>query len=250
MFEITISTTKSKSADISFLIERLRPMVKNVKGIMVCEEFEGRSKLAIAIKKEKKVKCLPLIYDAVAEVIIKDYKEEFLRENLKLEMNNEVSKYAFIKALTMFDKSSDKLIIKKQLTGCEEIVIDSLYNFRLWELTKRWREIAELVSENSSYLIMSGTFLELMKFLILTNETIESEVHLHFQSGRVYGQTKEGKEVFKIAYSKQDDNGKIGVISELIAISPERIVLHSDIEDVELSNYILSLFDGKVSVLK
>ncbi len=249
MFELTISTCKSKSGDISYILEKLRGPIKNMKGVLVCEEFDGRVKLALAVCDEKKDYLLSLVFDAISEAIIRDYKEEYLSKHLRLKINSKVTESAFIRALTMFDKSADKEIIKKSLTVSDEILIDSLYHFRLWELEKRWKEIAELVSENSGYLLMSGTFMELMKFLIVTSESEEAEIHLHQCGQNVYGENSQGKQVFSFKF-ENGENGILSVLSELIWLAPEKIVIHNDLNLSDVTDYILTLFDGKVSVMK
>lgn len=250
MFEITISTHKSRQKDISFIINRIRSQMKLFKGIMVCEEIDNRVNLALAVKKDKKEMVLAVVFDAVAEAIVRGYKEEFLFERLQSKMRDKVALTTFVKALTMFDKSSDKDIIKKQIDLSDNILIDSLYKFRLWELENRWGEIANLVADNSSYLLMSGTFMELMRFLIMSNESEFGLVHLHSRGGDIFAESKDGKEVFSFKYKEKDDNSKIKVISELITLAPEKIILHNDIQDEDLSKFLVSLFDGKISVIK
>jgi len=250
MFEITITTSKAKSKDISFIINKLRPDFKAMKGIMVCEEFDKRVKLALAVSKEKKDLAISLIFDAVSEAIIRDYKEEYLLKNLKISLPNKITLNAFVKALTMFDKINDKDIIKKKLVLTDELHLDSFYNFRLWELEKRWQEIAQLVTENSGYLLASGSFMELMKFLIMTNDAEFGELHMFYENGSIIAQNKDGREIFNLKYMKDDVNSKINVISEIISLSPQKIILHNDKFDIELCEYIESLFDGKVCVLK
>ena len=250
MFEITLSTNRARSNDISFLINKLRPVVKSMKGVMVCEEFDKRVKLALAVKEDKKDLLLGAVFEAVSECIVRSYKEEYLSKHLKIKLSSPVIKATFIKALTMFDKSGDKKIIKEQLKPSAEILIDSLYNFRLWELEKRWQEMCDLVSENSGYLVMSGTLMELMRFLVLTSETETGELHVHSGHGNVFALLNDGTEMFKMEYKEKDDSSKIGVISELICLAPEKIVVHKDVLDSELSSYISSLFEGKVSVIK
>ncbi len=246
MFEMTLSTIKARNKDISFIINKLRPVVKNINGIMVCEEFDGRVKLAIAAHENKKDYLFSLAIDAVCEAIIRGYKEDYLKKHLKIKFLGRVALATFIKALTMFDKQGDKDIIKKQLTPFSELNIDSFYNFRLWELEKRWKDICLLVSENSSHLLVSGSFQELMKFLISTNEPEIDEVLVHRKNGKIVFEEKDGKELAKFSY-KNDDNDKISVLSELISFAPEKIIVFGGEVGDELSELIISLFDGKVT---
>ena len=249
MFELTISTCKSKSSDISFIYKALKNKVKSLKGIIVCSEYEGRSSLAIAIDKEKKDFLFAMVFEAISEAIIRSYKFDFLKNNLKLRVGDKITESAFIKALTVYDKNSDKDLIKKQLVPSEEILIDSFYNFRLWELEKRWKGVCELMSENASYLFMSGSFMDLLKFLILSCDNEAGEVHMHLGDGNIYCNEPSGRELFNMIFN-DDENSKINILSELICLSPEKIVLHSNLENTSLAKDIVSLFDGRVSQIK
>ena len=90
----------------------------------------------------------------------------------------------------------------------------------------------------------------MLRFLIMSNNILFGELHLHKGEKTIYAHGKDGKEVFSVSYKEKDNVSKIGVISEILSLSPEKIIIHNDIVDNELSSYIESLFDGRVSVLK
>ena len=249
MFEITVSSAKTKNKDISFIINKLRPRLKAMKAIMVCEEFDGRVNLALAANENNKDLLLSLLFDAISEAIIRNYKEEVLLENLKYKIKDEVTLLTFVKALTMFDKASDKELIKSKLKPSKAINIDSLYLFRLWELEKRWVSIASLLSENSGYLLMSGSFNDLMKFLIMTNDIEYGDIYLTIENNKIFAKSTEGTEVFAVEY-KNDDNCKIKIASELISLSPKKIILSKDFSNLDVTKYLEFLYDGKISILK
>ena len=250
MFELTISTSKQKVKDINFIISKLRPCLKQIKGILVCEEIDGRVKLALAVHESKKDMFLGAIFDIIAEAIVISYKEEYLQNNISMKNLNEVTNAVFIKALVMFDKDNEKDIVKNKLTASGEIVIDSFYLFRLWDLEKKWSDLCRVIKDNSSYLQIEGTLFEMLRFLIMSNNILFGELHLHKGEKTIYAHGKDGKEVFSVSYREKDNGSKIGVISELLSLSPEKIIIHNDIVDNELSSYIESLFDGRVRVLK
>lgn len=250
MFELTISTAKSRYKDIDFMHTLLKSKIKSMKGIMVSEEVDGRAKLAVAVSKDKKDVVLALIFDAIAETIIHSYKFDFFRRHMQLQTNNKLLENAFIKALSVYDKNSDKEYIKKQLLVSDEILIDSFYNFRLWELEKRWKNIAELMSENASYLSMNGSLADLMKFLVFSNECETGEVHLRKGEGSVFCGDSAGKELFNMMYDGSDEMSKINILTELISLSPEKIIIHKELENSDLANEIVNIFDSRVSVIK
>lgn len=250
MFELTISTSIPKNKDIYFIRGKLSNLFSTYNGIITCEEYDGRIKLALAFPRSKSDYFLGEIFDVVAEAILRSYKEQYLAEILKHRISNKLTLATLVKVLTMFDKNSDKLIIKKFLKPDEEILMDSIYHFRLWELEKKWNDIAGLVADNTSYLMVGGAFIELMRFLILSTDAEFDEVHVRQKEGYIYGLSKDGKEVFKIDSTDKNHDKHIDIVSELIGLAPEKVVLYDDLNDKELFNYILTLFESKTVVIK
>jgi len=249
MFEITISTARNTEKDISFIINKLRPNLKSMKAILVCEDFDGRVNLAMAVNEHKKDLLISLVFDAISESVVRNYKERFLLKNINIDSVDELTKVAFVKALTLFDKESDKAYIKSRLEPFKELALDSFYNFKLWLLEKRWGEIASLVSENSNYLIMSGAFKELMKYLIVTNDVEFGELHLYYENEKIIAKDKDNKNMFTVDYLGKEKD-KIKVISEIISLSPQKIVLHSGFLGLDVSSFLENLYESRVSVLK
>ena len=250
MFELTISTCKAKYKDIDFIFSILKNKIKSVKGIIVCEEVDGRTKLAVAVPDSQKDYAISLAFDAISEAIIKSYKYDFLKRNISLQTGNKIAESALISALSVYDKQSDKEFIKRELKPTGEILIDSFYNFRLWELEKRWKNIADLMSENASYLNLSGSFSDLMKFLVLSNECGEKEVHVRKGEGNIFCLAESGKELFNMIYDTSDDNLIINILSELISLSPEKIIIHKELENTAIAGEILNVFDKRVCLIK
>lgn len=249
MFEITLSSARNKYKHISFLIDKIRPKLKTINAVMVCEDFDGRENLAIASKNNDKDLILSFVFDAVSEAIIRTYKEEILFENLKNKIQDNVLLITFIKALTMYDKTSDKEFILSKLTPSKTINIDSLYFFKLRELTNRWVNIADLLSENSSFLMMSGTFNDLIKFLISSNDVEFGDVILNIEKGNIVGKSIDGTKVFCLEYNN-DDSSKIKLVSELIFLAPNKIILSKDFNGLDITKYLEFIYDGKISILK
>ena len=249
MFEITISSSKYKNKEISFIINKIRPKLKQIKAIMVREEFDGRENLAIATNEQNKDFLLSLIFDLVSEVIIRFYKENVLLDELRNKIQDKVMLHSFVKALTMFDKSSDKDFIKSKLTLSKTINIDSLYYFKLWDLTKRWKNIAVVISDNSSDLMLSGVFSDLIQFLISSNEIEFGDVYLSLKNKNVVAKSKDGTELFQFEYNNEE-NVKIKIVSELISLAPTKIVITKDFAELEVAKYLELLYDGRISILK
>lgn len=250
MFELTISTEKSKEKDIDFIFSILKHKIRAIKGIVVSEEIDGRIKLALAVPEEKKEYVLSLVFDAISEAIVKSYKFDFFKKNLKLKTTDKIVENALIQALSVYDKKSDKDFIKSKLVPTDEILIDSFFNFRLWELEKKWKSIAELMSENAEYLSMNNSLEDLMRFLVMSNECEVGELHVQISDGVVFCSDSSGNEFFNMLYSQSDELSKINILIELISLSPEKIVVHQGLENTDLASEIVNVFDHKVCVLK
>lgn len=250
MFEITVSTSKSRNKDIDFIRSFLKNKIKSQKGLMASEEIDGRTKLAIAVSNEKKDFVLSLLFDAIAEVIVRNYKYEFFKKNITLQTSNVVLESVFIKALSVYDKESDKDFIKKQLKPSDEILIDSFCQFRLWELEKRWRNIADLMTENATYMSVNSSLSDLMRFLVASCDCGVGEVHIRESDSIIFCEDLSKKELFNMIYDDSDVSAKINIINELISILPEKIIVHKELDGCALANEIVNVFGEKVVVLK
>lgn len=250
MFELTISTSKTKEKDIDFIFSMLKNKIRSVKGIVVSEEVDGRVKLSLAVPQSQKEFAVSLTFDAIAESIVQSYKHEFLKRNLNFQTGNKMVESALIKALSVYDKKSDKDFIKSKLVLSSEILIDSFFRFRLWELEKRWKNIAELVRENMSFLCMNGSLVELMRFLVMSNECEIGELHIHVSDGIVHCHDLSGEELFNMVYDPLDETSKINILTELISLSPEKIVIHQEDADCDIASEIVNVFERKVCVVK
>lgn len=108
--------------------------------------FEG-DRSALVFKAERKY--CPYIRkyteENVAEVIAVGYKYKYFQEELSLPLLNGEEKDILLTALVSADLSEDREYVKRRLTGNKEYCIDGTFHFRLSELKRRWKKIAEYV---------------------------------------------------------------------------------------------------------
>ena len=245
MWEITVSESQSKIYCLDYLYQKLSTQVKFVGGIIVKQNFSGRCQLSLAVPKKQKDYFVLLLLELISEVITQNYKKEYLSERIMNITATELTKTAFIKALTVFDKQTDKDLIKKQLVLASEINIDSFYYFKLQNLRNRWQEICNLVNENISSFDSSRTIKEFLRFLIKATEVSFDEVHLYKRNQDYYLTDSKNRPITNICGC--GENGEAGAIEELITLSPARIVLHGNMPLKDpFYDYIFNLFDDKV----
>lgn len=249
MWEIIISTNKGHASSIDYIFNTLQEDVVAASGIIIKQFSCGRAKVSIAVKKEDKEYVKARLADAISETIVDCYKYEFLLNNLKLPLSNEVTKKALIKALTVFDKKTDKELIEEELVLKKELYIDSFYHFCLGELKNRWKDITDLISDNVNGLMLTDTFLDLLKFLIKTTEAEREEVYVTLGSGKIDILDDAMKSVLKENLMEDDVNIDVKVINELISLSPRKIILDESVKGRQtLLDFLLCIFEEKVEV--
>jgi|GEM_PF-1104877 len=261
---LTISTDEKFAGSLKYILRRLSEFVKNG-GISaeLCEK-PGRLDLAVAVNYSKDLnsadmdenristeKLLDLITDCIADVVITDYKFHYIESSIKLPIEDEISRHAFIKALSNFDSDTDKEIAKSLIKLTPVFLLDSFYQFMIDDLRARWNEVCVLANENASYLVCTGTFRELLRFLISNLESREREIHLFESKGGIEVLTSCLKPVSNI-YVNEDLAPDVKVISKLISIAPKKIYLHQNADNQKLPifDFIQTLFSGCVQIMR
>ncbi len=248
MWELTLNFSQDKSHFMDFLYSKLEGQVKFCGGVIIRSSRAGRVKIGLAVPRKQKDYFVLLLLELVSEVITQDFKFEYLNTNLGTIIPNELTRAAFIRALTVFDKQTDKDLIKKQLVFENELNIDSFFYFKLGELTQRWQEICVLVRENISALQASGSLAGLLKFLIKTSDIGYDEVHIIKRKGRFVLTDKSSRPIHAL-FEMCDNKSQADTIGDLILLSPSKIVLHRATTREPFFDFIENLFEDKVCII-
>ena len=249
MFELTISSSCSES----FLIERLAlnldPIIKDVGGVLVFGLFEGRAAMTLAAKKEKKDYIKSIVISEIADVIVSHYKYNFLMNSISY--SNESEKETLVKALTEFDKSTDKDLAIKNITFSNNILLDSLYHFKLKDLKDRWVNIADLVSNNLPSLIAGDCLIDMMKFLIKQSPPKIEELYIIDNDDEVLLIKGNLTSKCNLSFKKSSKSFERDIIDNLISLSPRKIFITRDAyAKIKFADKIEDLFEGKVYITR
>lgn len=234
---------------IELLEKSVSKPIKKLGGLCTTLKDKVNTKLLIACKKVNKGDAIELLDDAIANLFVNYYKEEFLEQNLNFLQIDEVNYKAFIKALTYFDRDYDKQFVKRKLCYKDELYLDSFFAFKLSDLKNKWKEICSLTNENSSFLNSKDTFFELLKFLIANLKIKNQVINVVYKKSKFKFLNSKREEI-KLAkeIKKQDDTS---LITTLISLSPANINIYSDNTiNAETINLISELFLGKVNFCK
>ena len=240
MWEISISVNDAKNGCINNLAAQIEPYLKRANGVMARGAAGNRSVLSLACEDAGRKTLADALRGVITEIIVTDFKYDYIFENSRLPNTNPVNYNAFLKALVAFDSEFDRDLVIKKLSLSKELMLDGFFNFRLKELRERWKEICELANDNSGYLSFPDTFLELLKFLVDTIGSRAGEV-------RVYAR----KNVLKIddCETLEPFDGE-NLPALLIGLKPGKIIIYdAGVLPQNILNLICGVFEERVETL-
>lgn len=234
MWEFCLQLNNEKICNDFFNV--LNNLLKNYKGVIT----KHNNNILFAYT-QNKVKSI--IKTEIVKYIILNYKVKYFEFKLKNIELDEIKKNALIKVLSMFDNKFDTLFVTTELEINKELVLESFIRFSLKDLLNKWDEIVSLILNNSFYLFCSGTYNELLKFLVNTIDTKWTEVNIIIKNDEIVVFDKN----FKHCLIKNSDN--IIVLTELIGFSPNIINIYcNNVIDCPVFTPILDIFQEKVNI--
>jgi hypothetical protein len=237
MFERTISINSSKKIYLDYIKNKLKEPVKNAGGIIADTSAKSRAFLMVACDSSDSMAIELILKSCLIDVCCYLYKYDYLQSRLKLTAKSVLEQATFLKALVCFDSEGDRELVSGILTLSYTFELDAFINFKLLELKRRWTDIIDLTNENIKYLNSSDTFTELLKYLINTNKTKCSEVHIIQKNDKPYVCDSKfntlyeaDRELAAFVTGKIYENESEGsVIMNLINLAPKKIIIHDSV---------------------
>ncbi len=245
MNEYCIIFPKYKNDIFIHFWKKFELLAQKLKNITIQNEEEN-IRLCYSIKKNNKG-VFEQINKLLSESIVLNYKYKFMTDNLILPSDYKHYKDALCKSLAVFDRSTDILDVLSLLEINTTLNVDSFYAFKLAGLRARWKEITDLFIDNMSNMIYSNSFVELIRYLIMTTESCGEDVFVYSFNDIIYLRNKDGSNLSEPIIVQEDYLP--AVVSELILIAPTNIYLKYDLTTKnELTDIIIDLFAEKVVV--
>lgn len=244
MWEFCITVSKKSSDIATFIYNRLKQFKNEYDGVLTVYNKDQSTDILVACNNYEKNRLILVLQDVISESICYFYKKQFLINNIKIHIGDEISKRAFISALLFFDKETDRYIVNKYLNIDKKLNLDGFYNFKLQSLKDKWRELIEIANDNEIYLYSNDTFMELLKFLIDNIEIKNDVINIMSTNGS-----------YDICDSKFDkiENDEIlenideQLVCNLIALCPKNINIYcSDKMPNNIKDIICKLFEKRV----
>lgn len=242
MFELTLCVSFERQKYISKFYKTMLSSVRNDSGIIIKHNSEGKSYLSIAVSDEKKEYIKSKALDFVLEVIQKEFKYNYFKDNLNIVEKNSLTE-AFLNAITCFDEEIDKEEIKQKINFSGEIVIESLFYFKLQELVSRWRKTVEIINHN---LIMNSDpmMCEVLRYLCAVSENNSVFVDLKFSNKQIILKNFVCNKKFK-----KTEEGISSLFAEIIRLNPTKINItesENNSDFGEITSTLLKVFNDKI----
>ena len=247
MREIALATGLKNKDIIEFLHANIKPKLDFCKTIITNYCDNNFCYLLFACDDAFICPCEEIIREIIIDYIETVYKVNFLKEKIKNPLNETLAFNAYIKVLAVFDRGTDENALKDIIMFNQTFFIDSFLEFRLAPLKAHWLNLANLSSDNIT-LFNSGTFVDIIRFLINTMENDVYKVKVVCEDAenyKVYNIKSKNDRVKKIA----ECHNALELISNVLNSCPNYIdvYLTSQAEN-EAVSFLSNVFANRLKI--
>lgn len=242
MFELTLCLSFERQKFISEFYKEISPSIKRDAGIIIKHNSGGKSFLSLAVSDDKKEYIKSKVLDFVTWVIENDFKYNFFKERIEVKAQNNLTE-AFLRCISNFDEDFDREFISQNIEFSGEIIIESLFYFKLQCLAQRWQKTVEIINHN---LITNNnsSMIEVLKYLCAVSENNSVFVELTLSEKQIELKNFLCKKKFKM-----NSDGISKMFEEIIKLNPIKINI-KDKEGVgecyEITTTLLQVFNDKI----
>ena len=190
--------------------------------------------------------CEEIIREIIIDYIETIYKVNFIKKRIKNPMSDTLAFNAYVKVLSIFDKSTDTNALKDIILFNQTFFIDSFLEFRLNPLKSHWENLAHLSSDNIT-LFNSGTFVDIIRFLINTmdNDTYKVKVVCDDEIYKVYNIKSKNDRVRKIA----ECNNALELITNVLNSCPNYVDVYlTTNNNNEAVSFLSNVFTNRLKI--
>jgi len=246
MREIALATGLANKEILQFLHANIKSRLDFCKTVVTTYTDNNFSYLLFACDKNFFDACEAILRDIIIDYIVGNYKISYLKSKIKKNVKESLAFNAYVKVLAMFDKATDESALKKIILFNQTFFIDSFLEFRLSPLKKHWDNLAELSSDNLS-LFNSGTFVDVIKYLVNTMENVVYKVKVvcdgeHFS---IYNIKNKNDKLIKIT----DCHSSLDLITNVLNYCPNYIDVYINTnKDSEAVNFLSNVFSNRLKI--
>ncbi len=246
MREIALATGVKNKDIIEFLHANIKSKIDFCKTIITKYSDNNFMYLLFACDEAFLSPCESVIRDIIVDYIESVYKPGYLKDKIKNPLCDNLTFSAYIKVLSLFDKSTDESALNKIITFNQTFFLDSFINFRLSPLKQHWDNLAELSSDNLT-LFNSGTFIDVIRFLInsMDNEVYKVKVICHDADYSIYIMKNKNAALKKVA----ECHDSLDLITNVLNSCPNYIDIYTcDEESKDVVRFLSNIFANRLKI--
>lgn len=246
MREIALATGVKNREIIEFLETNIRTKIDFCKTILTNYNDNNFRYLLFACDEKYVEPCESILREIIVDYIESIYKVDYLKTKIKNPLSDPLTFNAYIKVLSVFDRATDESALKKILSFNQTLFLDSFLEFRLSPLKHHWDSLISISSDNIS-LFSSGTFVDVIKFLLNTMESgcYKVKVVCKDDSFNVYNIQNKNANIKKVATC---DNAS-DLISNVLNSCPIYVdVYMTDNSDNEAVSFLSTVFTNRLKI--
>lgn len=246
MREITLATRVSNKEIIDFLHINLKNQFDFCKTIITNYCDNNFCYILFACEDEFYLACEEIIKTVIVDYIESVYKVNYLKSKIKNPICDTLGFGAYIKVLSIFDRPTDENMLKDIIMLNQAFFVDSFIKFRLEPLRRHWNNLIEVSADNIS-MFNSGTFIDIIKFLINTMDNGIYKVKVIFNGEKfsIYNIKTKNDKVKKIA----ECQSALDLITNVLSSCPSYVDIYLDTsQDNEAVNFLSSIYANRLKI--
>lgn len=190
-------------------------------------------------------KILFYIVDIFKDLLFLEYKHEFFKKNIKINIKDSSLKSLFFSAVTLCDREYDEELLLISRVCESEFAVDSIMRFCITDLIKRWASVCKILTENFSLGYDKKAILDFVKQIVYELPKRVKEITVTANNSG-YIITDENLKVL----GEFDADYNFGEIASGVLYScPEKINLYSS-DNAEFEDFFKSIFTDRIKVYK
>lgn len=244
MWEFMISVSAENRDVAEYIYGKLKNFSNDYKNIVTSYESNQNINIVLSCNDFERFRFKMTIEEVIAESICSIIKKKFLLNNIDMIIKDEIAKDAFLQALLLFDRETDRYLVGKYLTLSNKLHLDGFFNFKLKALREKWQELINIANDNQLYLCSNETFIELIKFLVDNIEIRNDVINIVENGDNITITNAEFLTINENCYTEK-------LVSSLIELCPKCINIYcSDKIPNNVTKLICQLFEKRVKFLK
>lgn len=246
MREIALAAKARNKEIIDFLHANIQAKIDFCKTIITRYNDNNFNYLLFACEDKYIEPCEIILREVIIDYIESVYKLNYLKQKIKNPLSNSLAFNAYIKVLALFDKSTDESALSKILLFNQTFFVDSFLEFRLNPLKRHWNNLAELSSDNLM-MFNSGTFIDIIRFLINTMDNLVYKVKVICDGERfsIYNMKSKNEKIKKIAECKNS----MELITNVLNSCPSYIDVYiNGNNNYEAVSFLSNVFTNRLKI--